>query len=201
MKHTTYLSLALVAAVAAISGCATPQSTSPGSGWQSLVQGTVGLDNFNRVGPVNWVGTDGAIQANPTGTESGFLMTKASYGDFMIKAELWVDEVANSGIFIRCANPVQINAQNCYEVNVFDKRPDPSYGTGAIVNVAKVDPMPRAAGKWNTLEITAQGPHLVITFNGQKTVDIQDGKHAAGPFALQWGAGVVKFRSVQVKPL
>jgi hypothetical protein len=25
-----------------------------------------------------------------------------------------------------------------------------SYGTGAIVNVAKVDPMPKAAGKWNT---------------------------------------------------
>jgi hypothetical protein len=28
-------------------------------------------------------------------------------------------------------------------VNIWDTRPDPSYGTGAIVDVAKVDPMPK----------------------------------------------------------
>ena len=65
-------------------------------------------------------------------------------------------------------------AKICYEVNIFDKRPDPSYGTGAIVDVAKVDPMPKAAGKWNTYEITAKGSHLVVVLNGQKTVDVQD---------------------------
>ena len=74
--------------------------------------------------------------------------------------------------------------------------------TGAIVDVAKVDPMPKAAGKWNTYEITAQGSHLVVVLNGQKTADVQDSKHnAGGPFALQYGSGVVKFRKVQIKPL
>lgn len=34
--------------------------------------------------------------------------------------------------------------------------------------------MPKAAGKWNTYEITAQGLHLVVVLNGQKTVDVQD---------------------------
>ena len=34
--------------------------------------------------------------------------------------------------------------------------------------------MPKAGGKWNTYEITAQGPHLVVVLNGQKTVDVQD---------------------------
>ena len=62
----------------------------------------------------------------------------------------WVDAEANSGIFIRCTDPQKITAVNAYEVNIFDKRPDPSYGTGAIVNVAKVSPMPRAGGQWNT---------------------------------------------------
>jgi hypothetical protein len=42
-------------------------------------------------------------------------------------------------------------------VNIYDQRPDPSYGTGAIVNFAKVEPMPKAGGKWNTYEITAKG--------------------------------------------
>jgi hypothetical protein len=46
-----------------------------------------------------------------------------------------VDEAANSGIFIRCDKSDAIDSNICYEVNVFDKRPDPKYGTGAIVDV------------------------------------------------------------------
>jgi len=61
--------------------------------------------------------------------------------------------------------------------------------------------MPKAGGRWNVLEIVAQGSHLVVILNGQKTVDIQDGKHAAGPLALQYGQGVVKFRKVQIRKL
>ena len=62
--------------------------------------------------------------------------------------------------------------------------------------------MPKAAGKWNTYEITAQGSHLVVVLNGQKTIDAQDSTHnPGGPIALQYGSGVVKFRKVQIKPL
>ena len=61
--------------------------------------------------------------------------------------------------------------------------------------------MPKAGGKWNTFDITAKGPHLVVVFNGQKTVDVQDSKHAGGPLALQYGSGVMKWRKVQIKPL
>ena len=94
-----------------------------------------------------------------------------------------------------------IDAKECYEVNIFDKRPDPTYGTGAIVDVAKVNPMPKAAGKWNTYEITAKGPKMTVILNGQKTADVEDGKLASGPIALQYGSGVVKFRKVQIKEL
>ena len=52
-----------------------------------------------------------------------------------------------------------------------------------------------------TYEIRAQGSHMVITLNGVKTAEADDAKHARGPFALQYGAGVVKFRNVQVRPL
>ena len=141
------------------------------------------------------------MPTSSTARTSSFLVTRNSYKDFQIRAEFWTDEEANSGIFIRCDQSQKINSKICYEVNIFDKRPDPSYGTGAIVGVAKVDPMPKAAGKWNTYEITAQGPHLVVVLNGQKTADVQDSTHASGPFALQYGSGVVKFRKVQIKPL
>jgi hypothetical protein len=93
-------------------------------------------------------------------------------------------------------------------VNIYDKRPDPTYGTGAIVDLAKVDPMPKAGGKWNVYEITAKGPTFTLILNGQKTVDgAEDRKFASGPFALQYAPGVVKdkgvikFRKVELKPL
>jgi hypothetical protein len=102
---------------------------------------------------------------------------------------------------IRCQEPTNITDKNSYEVNIYDRRPDPTYGTGGIVNFAEVDPMPKAGGKWNTFEITAKGRQITVVLNGQKTVDIRNGLFVEGAFALQHGAGVIKFRKVAIKPL
>jgi hypothetical protein len=170
-------------------------------GWITLFDGT-NLDHWNRLGEANWTITDGVVQADQkVGEGSALLVSKNSYTDFQLRVEFWVDTVANSGIFIRCTDPHKITATTAYEVNIFDTRPDPSYGTGAIVNVAKVDPMPKAGGQWNTFEITAKGPQLTVVLNGTKTVDIQDSKFASGPVALQYGSGVVQFRKVEIRPL
>ena len=171
-------------------------------GWITLLDGTK-MGDWTEVGKANWAMKDGALVADKLdGKDPSYLVSKESYKDFQIKAEFWADDDANSGIFIRCDVRDKIDAKICYEVNIFDKRPDPTYGTGAIVDVAKVDPMPKAGGKWNTYEITAKGSQLVVVLNGQKTVDVQDSKHnAGGPFALQYGSGVIKFRKVQIKPL
>ena len=173
------------------------QAKKAAADWTTIFDGK-NLSAFNPVGDANWQLMDGVVQANK-GT--GFLVTKASYGDFQLKVEFWVDDDANSGVFIRCEDPKQITAMNAYEVNVYDKRPDQTYATGAIVDVAKpLTPM-KAGGKWSTFEITAQGPHMVVIMNGTKTVDVQNSAHARGPIALQYGAGTVKFRNVQIKPL
>ena len=38
--------------------------------------------------------------------------------------------------------------------------------------------------------------------NGKKTVDVVATRnHMSGPFALQWGRGVIKFRKVQIREL
>jgi Domain of Unknown Function (DUF1080) len=187
----------LMGAAALFAGAASGE----GDGWITLLDST-NKGDWSEVGKANWEMKDGALSADKlAGKDQSYLVTKNSYKDFQIRAEFWVDEEANSGIFIRCDQPDKIDAKICYEVNIYDKRPDPSYGTGAIVNVAKVDPMPKAAGKWNVYEITAKGPHLTVVLNGQQTADIEDSKHLSGPFALQYGSGVVKFRKVQIKPL
>jgi hypothetical protein len=181
-------------------GCATQPSEQAAAQWIALLDGPKGLDNWNRVGDANWRVVDGTVQADGV-KGSGFLVTKNAYGDFQLRAEFWVDDAANSGIFIRCADPQKIGAASCYEVNIFDQRPDPAFGTGAIVYFAHVSPMPKAGGKWNTYEITAKGTHLVVKLNGVQTVDLQNKKHKSGPIALQWGSGIVKFRKVQIRPL
>jgi 3-keto-disaccharide hydrolase len=188
---------ALVGVAALYAGAA-----SGDDGWITLLDAT-NKGEWSEVGKANWEFKDGAMVADKRDAkELSYLVTKNSYKDFQIRAEFWVDEEANSGVFIRCDRSDKIDAKICYEVNIFDKRPDPSYGTGAIVNVAKVDPMPKAAGKWNVYEITAKGPHLTIVLNGQKTAEVDDSTHVnVGPFALQYGSGVVKFRKVQIKPL
>lgn len=167
------------------------------AGWTRLFDGK-SLAAFDPVGNANWQVTDGVVQAN-MGT--GFLVTKQSYGDFQMKVDFWVDDAANSGVFIRCENPKEITAANAYEVNIYDKRPDQAYRTGGIVDVAKPMSVINTGGKWNTFEITAQGPRLIVTLNGMKMVDTEHKGHARGPIALQYGAGIVKFRNVDIKPL
>ena len=206
MNRLSVVTMGLLIVGLTMLGCASMSSTQSDAGWTTLIDGTTGLDNWNRIGDANWRAADGAIVADKG--KGGYLVSKNSYTDFQIRAEFWADDTTNSGIFIRCTDPKEITATNAYEVNIYDQRPDPSYGTGGIVNVAKVSPMPKAGGKWNVYEITAKGSQLTVVLNGVKTADVQDSKHAQGPFALQFGnrandapGGAIKWRKVQIKPL
>jgi 3-keto-disaccharide hydrolase len=187
----------MAATTLAMVGCATG-----GGGWTTMVDGAKGMENFNQVGDANWSATDGVIQATAGGKDPSYLVSKATYKDFVIRVEFWASDDANSGVFLRCQNPGVITDENCYEVNIFDQRPDPTFATGAIVKVAKFKgDMQKAGGKWNAYEITARGNRLMVVLNGQTTVDVEDSKLASGPIALQWGRGVIKFRKVDIRPL
>lgn len=167
-----------------------------------MIDGGNGLENFNQVGEANWQATENDIQANKSSSTYAYLITKSPYKNFRLTVEFWVSDDANSGVFFRCQDPQNITAENCYEANIFDQRPDPSYRTGGIVLIAKSPtPMPKAGGKWNMYEITANGPHLKLVLNGVITVDIQDNKLAEGYLALQWGGGTIKFRRVEIQSL
>lgn len=169
--------------------------------WTTLIDGTEGMDNFNVLGDADWSAQMNAIQATQ-GNGASFLVSKKSYGDFSLRVEFWASDDANSGIFMRCQDPSSINDRNCYEANIFDQRPDPSFGTGGIVHIAPVDePRPTAGNKWSVYVLTLQGDHLVVELNNIKTVDVRDELFASGPFALQWGRGVMRFRKVEIREL
>jgi 3-keto-disaccharide hydrolase len=168
------------------------------AGWITLFDGK-SLEGWSPIGDATWRVEDGAIV---TDTGKGYLVSKDTYTDYEIHAEFWVSDDANSGVFIRCTDPAKVDSKTAYEVNIFDQRPDPSYGTGAIVDVAKAATVLKTGGKWNTYEIVAKGPKFTVTLNGVRTVDgAEDAKHASGHIALQGFAGTIKFRKVDIKPL
>jgi len=201
------VSAAAVLLVTALTLVACARLSPSEEGWVTLIDGSPSsLGNWTRVGDANWRVEDGSVVADDG--KGGFLVSRNAYKDFQILAEFWADHTTNSGIFIRATDPAKITATNAYEVNIYDQRPDPSYGTGAIVNFAKVDPMPKAGGRWNTFLITARGSQLTVELNGQQTANISDAKFPAGPFALQYGTvandargGAIKWRKVQIRPL
>ena len=167
------------------------------AGWSTLFDGSI-LDGWRVLGDANWELGDDAVSAD---SGNGFLVTGASYGDFELTLEFWVDEPANSGVFIRCSDPENIGAANSYEVNIYDTRADQTYRTGGIVNVAAPASVIMTGGQWNTYEIRAQGSRLVVTLNGTQTVDVTHDEFVRGPIALQYGAGIVRFRNVQIRLL
>src|SRR5476651_1576375 len=203
MKRLSAIAFALLFIGAGMLG-QSQNASAQGKGWVTLFNGK-NLDQWQGDGTANFQIADGSIVAvdkkDPKATAS-YLVTKDSYKDFELRAEFWVSNDANSGIFIRCTDPQKVGSKTAYEVNIFDTRPDPSYGTGAIVDTAKALKVLKAGGKWNTYHIVAKGSKFTVTLNGTKTVDgAEDAKFPSGHIALQYGQGVVKFRKVDIKPL
>jgi hypothetical protein len=173
--------------------------------WVTLLDGSKPstLANWSRIGNANWRLADGALVADK-GKGNSYFVSNTSYTDFQLRVEFWPDHNANSGVHFRASNPKDIRDTNSYDANIYDQRPDPSFGTGAITNFAKISSAPKTGGKWNTYVITARGSKITVELNGVKTVELEDSKFASGPIALQYGStpgGIIKFRKVAIKPL
>lgn len=190
MKH-----VALVVAMCGLSAAGVAQG-----GAKALFDGT-SLNAWERVGDANWTIADGAVQASEG--KGGHLVSKEDFGDFELSAEFWVEAAqTNSGIFIRCQDPTTISSKNCYEINIWDGRPEQDFATGGIVNVAKVITPTKTAGQWSTISITARGPRMAVMVNGIRTAEGEHTQFTRGRVTLQFGGpGTVRFRKVQIRPL
>lgn len=154
------------------------------------------LNRFNKVGDANWNIVSGNVEAT---SGNGFLVTKESYSTFVLTLEFYAEKGTNSGVFFRCNSPTDINDKRCYEMNIFDTRPDPKYRTGSIVNVAAPLKHLETEGKWNQAEIVVDLNSIKATLNGETTVNVSGNLLLKdGPIALQYAKGGIKFRNVRV---
>jgi hypothetical protein len=156
------------------------------------------LAQWTELGDANWSLEDGVVEAD---SGLGFLVSKEVFDDFELMLEFYPGPDSNSGVFMRCKDPAEITDKTCYEANIFDKRPDQSGRTGGIVNFAPPAMVIDSENQWNTYEITANGSHITVKLNGELTVDVEDKTLASGPIALQYAAGSIKFRNVQIRKL
>lgn len=173
-------------------------------GWITLIDGNDGMDNWSVSGTAaNWRAEGGAIQADKTtGKGASVLVSKRSFKDLELYVEFWAADDTNSGVYIRAPNPDTVNtASGAYEVQIWDRNPNPAYSTGSLVNVAAVNPIYKAGGRWNTFEIYARGTEITVKMNGVVTVSTQNAKTHEGRIGLQFNGGPIKFRKLLVREL
>ncbi len=202
MKKNLLYSVAMLALAWAMAGCT---SMTASQGWTTLIDGAAGLDNFTVSGSTaNWRAEDGAIQADKltAGKGASVLITKKNYRDLEVYAEFWAADDTNSGIYVRAPDPANVNtASGAYEVQIWDKNPARQYSTGSLVNVASVEPIYKAGGRWNTCEVYVKGTEITVKLNGVVTSGTAYAKTHEGRIGLQFNAGPIKFRKLLVREL
>lgn len=113
---------------------------------------------------------DGALEIDKG---SGDVWTTEQFENFVLDLEWKVTPGANSGIFIR--NPKPGDWYAGMEIQIFDsfgKEKPGVHDAGANYDVlAPTKNAVKPAGEWNTMQITAAGPKLIVSINGEPVLD------------------------------
>ena len=195
MRRAVVIALVLVAAAALILPTRAPAQG--GAGWKTLFNGK-DLSNWDVTGNANWKVVNGYIEAD---MPRGFLLTKESYTDFEMRAEIWATPDSNGGILFRITDPKNPGIENGYELNINDKRADQTGRTGSIVNIAKPIVQVDTPNRWMPIEITMKGSHMTAKVDGKLTAEADDAKYKSGPVSLQAAGGLVRYRNVQIREI
>ena len=151
------------------------------------------------------IGQHGANWSTNPEKSGSWLRTDRPFADFFLELEYAINEGGNSGILFR--SDLEKNPSfTGYEMQILADagRPPSTHSSGSIYDlIAPSKNMSRPAGQWNQVRITAQGPHLEVVLNGEKIIDAEDRRSAAGYIGLQNhdDHAVVKFRHIRLKTL
>jgi hypothetical protein len=133
------------------------------------------------------------------------LLTERKFTDFRVHAEFRYPRGSNSGVYLRGRYEVQIEDN-------FGEEPDSEKIGGVYgfltprINAAK------AAGEWQTFDITLVGRRVTVVFNDECIIDRQviagitggaldSDEGAPGPILIQGDHGPVEFRKLTLTPV
>ena len=179
------------------------------------------LDGWKHVGPGSMVVEKGVMRSEGGMGLLWYSRDKIGDGTVRVVFKLTGKE-SDSGVFIRIPEePTEpwMPVNRGYEVEIGDW-PDDYSCTGVLYTFTKALARPiKPIGEWNTMEITMNGPHIIVFLNGVKVTDFTEGqpvppKHAgsvdpdrgprpdSGYIGLQNHPGApVYFKEVSLHPL
>jgi hypothetical protein len=158
--------------------------------------------------PRFWTVRDGIIVGSTEKARlphNEFLITKQSFGNFVLRAECKLRN-HNSGIQFRsealpewvCRGYQADMGENNYWGNIYEEK-----GTRETMVDGWQTARPVVHLKdWNEYEIACDGDHIELKLNGVKTADLHDSLRLSGIIALQLHAGPpmeAYFRNIRIK--
>jgi 3-keto-disaccharide hydrolase len=146
-------------------------------GWKQLFDGK-DLKGWEHVGPGSFTIEDGMLK-----TQGGMGLlwyTPEKIGHSVVRVVFkTVRPTSNSGVFIRIPErPTEpwMPVNKGIEVQI-DNNDDDYHCTGDLYSMSKALARPqKPPGEWNTMDITIDGPHTIVTVNGVKVTDFTEGQ-------------------------
>ena len=152
-------------------------------------------------GANQWTVTKGVL-ASPHSGEN--LVTDRTFTDFKLHVEFRYSKGSNSGVYLRGRHEVQVEDDAGLEP--LDDRFAGVYGFIEPNAMAA-----KAAGEWNTYDITLIGRRVTVVANGQRVIcdqvipgptggALDSNEGAPGPILLQGDHGPVEYRNIVITP-
>jgi len=161
------------------------------------------LEGWKPVGrrDSQWRAAGGVLQNANTGAN---LVTDQKFDDFKLHLEFRVPKGANSGVYLRGRYELQID-------DALGLEPSSHHLGGLYGFLAPSENAARAAGEWQTMDITLVGRMLTFELNGTTVIcnreipgitggALDSDEGAAGPLLLQGDHGPVDYRNIVVTP-
>lgn len=159
------------------------------------------LQGWHALGENQWKAESGILRSPKSGSN---LVTDQSFNDFKLHIEFRYPKGSNSGVYLR----------GRYEVQIEDnKGSEPSAHLFSAVYgfLSPTEMMAKAAGEWQSYDITLVGRMITLAVNGKTVICNQeipgitggaiDSKEGEpGPLQIQGDHGPVEFRNIMITP-
>ena len=160
------------------------------------------LTGWKFEGENQWKVINGILTSDKAGVN---LISEEKFTDFKLHAEFRYPEGSNSGLYLR----------GRYEVQIADNKgsePSSILFAGVYGLLTPNEMTAKAAGEWQTFDITLIGRKVTIVANGKTVISEQnipgmtggalDNDEAApGPIMIQGDHGPIEFRTLQISPI
>jgi hypothetical protein len=140
-----------------------------------------------------------------TGDKNFFLVTKQTYANFILTADVLIPVQGNSGLQFR--SKTSLNSINGYQADVDTGNRNWAGGLWSQSRGWLARPAHRAPvvpGHWNHYEVEAIGNHIVITVNNKVTINTYNNLFTDGHIGLQdhgTSGAVYHFKDVEIENL